>query len=112
MFSKVVRTALKYTPVVVAHHVPVKEQAGGRVKVPTQSKQYTTCMRLVKSFFASVIRLVSQMSDPDTLQLAINESARLVPYVLADKKATRLYLKVGAAPRRTPTQSETLAGHA
>lgn len=31
MFNKVVTAALKYTPLVLNHHVPVKEQANGKL---------------------------------------------------------------------------------
>jgi len=31
VFNKIVVTALKFTPVVVAHHIPFKTVAGGRM---------------------------------------------------------------------------------
>jgi nucleolar complex protein 2 len=37
---------------------------------------------------------MDQMQDDEMLQLAISESARLVPYVITARKAIKQYLKV------------------
>lgn len=50
--------------------------------------------KLVLSYFLSVIRFVSELSDAQMKQLAVSESAKLIPYVISSRKAIRNYLKV------------------
>jgi nucleolar complex protein 2 len=38
--------------------------------------------------------MLSQFTDNDMLQLALTESAKLLPYVVTSRKAVKLYLKV------------------
>ena len=115
MYDKLVRTALRYTPVVLEHHVPYKTHADGRLcvfgllamlshnlhiansKAPTQTHKLKTLQKLITSFFHNTIHLVSQLSDSDLLKMAVTESTKILPYVLSSRKTVKLYLKVSIA---------------
>jgi len=115
VYDKLVRTALRYTPVVLEHHVPYKTHADGRLcvfsllamlshnlhiansKAPTQTHKLKTLQKLITSFFHNTIHLVSQLSDSDLLKMAVTESTKILPYVLSSRKTVKLYLKVSIA---------------
>ena len=63
-------------------------------KPPTQTFKLSTIQKLILSFFLNVLHLIDQLSASDTLVLAVNESAKLLPYVVSSRKAVKLYLKV------------------
>ena len=67
-------------------------------KAPTQTQKFKTLQKLILSFFSNITHLISQLTDEDTLRLAITESAKLVPYIINSRKAVKLYLKVCAFP--------------
>lgn len=115
VFNKLVVTALKYTPIVLEHHVPFKTLSNGKLlvhpsaiflhlpgsdndalhsKAPTQTPKLKALQKLILSYFQSVIRLISQLSDPDMQHLAVKESARVIPYIVTSRKTVRAYLKV------------------
>ncbi|KAF8797686.1 Noc2-domain-containing protein [Phlegmacium glaucopus] len=93
VYNKLVVTALKYTPVVLEHHVPYKTLHNGKFKAPTQTQKFKTLQKLILSFFSNITHIISQLTDEDTLRLAIAESAKLVPYIINSRKAVRSYLK-------------------
>ena len=64
-------------------------------KQPTQTPKLLTIQKLILSFFHNVIQLIDQLSANETLVLAVNESAKLLPYVMNSRKAVKSYLKVG-----------------
>jgi nucleolar complex protein 2 len=110
-------TTLKYTPVVLGHYLPVKELPSGKLyaessgtlhpadpvcsKLSTQTKQYGIVQRLVKSYFASFVKLLRQLSDTDMIAIAINESARLIPYMVGNRKVAKDYVNVSLWLRDT-----------
>jgi nucleolar complex protein 2 len=49
----------------------------------------------VKSYFASFVRLLRQLSDTEMVTLAITESARLVPYIVGNRRVAKDYVNVG-----------------
>lgn len=63
-------------------------------KAPTQTQKFKTLQKLILSFFSNITHIISQLTDEDTLRLAITESAKLVPYIINSRKAIKLYLKV------------------
>ena len=67
-------------------------------KAPTQTQKFKTLQKLILSFFSNITHIISQLTDEDTLRLAITESAKLVPYIINSRKAVKLYLKVCALP--------------
>ncbi|CAK5271008.1 unnamed protein product [Mycena citricolor] len=93
VYAKVVTTALKYTPVILDHHVPYKILASGRIKAPTQTPKMKALQKLILSYFQNVVHILSQLTDPEMLQIAVTESAKIIPYVLSSRKAVKLYLK-------------------
>ncbi|GAA6057963.1 hypothetical protein JCM3770_000653 [Rhodotorula araucariae] len=94
VFEKVVTTALKYTPVVLQSYVPYKEVAG-KYKLSTNSKQYATTQRLLKSYFVSLQALLNTTSSASGIpSLAVAESAKLVPWVVGNRKVARGWVKL------------------
>jgi nucleolar complex protein 2 len=63
-------------------------------KSPAQTPKQRTLSKLVLNFFYNVIHVIDQMQDSEMLQLAISESARLLPYVITSRKVIKQYLKV------------------
>ncbi|KAF9000282.1 Noc2p family-domain-containing protein [Cyathus striatus] len=82
-----------YTPVVLQHHIPYKTLANGKFKAPTQSAKFTALQKLILSFFHNIIHIFSQLTDDEVIQLAVTESAKLIPYVVSSRKAVKSYLK-------------------
>nr|GAT50248.1 Noc2-domain-containing protein [Mycena chlorophos] len=93
VYNKLVTTALKYTPVILEHHAPTKTLPNGKFKPPTQTPTLKGLQKLILSYFQNVIHILSQLTDSDMLQLAVAESAKIVPYIISSRKAVKLYLK-------------------
>ncbi|KAG6856847.1 hypothetical protein H0H87_012905 [Tephrocybe sp. NHM501043] len=93
MYNKLVTTALRYTPVMLEHHLPYKTLANGKTKPPTQTPKFKTLQKLILSYFHNVIHILSQLTDNDLLHLAVTESVKLIPYIVSSRKAVKLYLK-------------------
>ncbi|TFK37615.1 Noc2p family-domain-containing protein [Crucibulum laeve] len=93
VYNKLVTTALKYTPVVLEHHIPYKTLANGKFKAPTQTPKFKTLQKLILSYFYNVIHILSQLTDNDLLHLAITETSKIIPYIISSRKAVKTYLK-------------------
>ncbi|KAG6907717.1 hypothetical protein DXG01_007630 [Tephrocybe rancida] len=89
VYNKLVTTTLRYTPVVLEHHVPYKTLANGKLHTP----KFKTLQKLILSYFHNVIHILSQLTDNELLQLAVTESAKLIPYIVSSRKAVKMYLK-------------------
>jgi len=63
-------------------------------KAPTQTQKLKTLQKLITSFFHNVIHIMSQLSDPGLLKMAVTESTKILPYVISSRKTIKLYLKV------------------
>lgn len=50
---------------------------------------------MILAYLHNVTHLLSQLTDPELLRLALTESAKILPYVVSSRKAVKLYLKVG-----------------
>ncbi|OCF39587.1 nucleolar complex protein 2 [Kwoniella heveanensis CBS 569] len=108
VFNKLVVTALKFTPVVVAHHFPYKTLANGKVKLQPPKNPNQALNRLVLSHFSTLLHLIkslpttpSSISSPSTdedagglLLVAVGESTKLLPWIMGARKHLRAYLKV------------------
>jgi nucleolar complex protein 2 len=110
VYSKLITTALKYTPVILEHHAPYKSLPNGKLyvsaflahinlltqcsKPPTQTPKLKALQKLILSYFQNVIHILSQLTDQEMLQLAVTESAKIIPYIVSSRKAVKLYLKV------------------
>ncbi|KAK4046846.1 Nucleolar Complex 2 protein [Microbotryomycetes sp. JL221] len=88
VFNKLVTTALKYTPVVLAQQVPYTDLNG-------KYKNYATAQRLIKSYFVSLQALLrSVASDSDIPAMAVNESAKLIPWIVGNRKVARRWIEM------------------
>lgn len=94
LFNQLVVASLKFTPMVLMHHIPYKELPDGRFKPPTQVPKTEKISRLVASFLSSIAKLMTTLSDADTQVLALNETSKLIPYVSGQRRAVKNYLKM------------------
>ncbi|EXJ87452.1 hypothetical protein A1O3_04412 [Capronia epimyces CBS 606.96] len=90
VYHEVLVTALKQVPETLSHHLPVKETAGGKVRVPTDSPKFKTLAPLIKSHASSLHHLLGHLSDTKTLRLTLQSFEPLLPYLLQFRK----FLKV------------------
>lgn len=108
VFNKLVLTALKFTPVVLSHHLPYKTLPNGRVRLQAAKKSAPANLdRLILSHFSTLLHLIKSLpSTPSAisgddeadagslLATAVAESAKLIPWILSARKHLRAYLKV------------------
>ncbi|RDA88385.1 hypothetical protein CP532_5540 [Ophiocordyceps camponoti-leonardi (nom. inval.)] len=107
VFNGIVVLALKEIPVVMNHHLPVKESAAGRVYVQTESRKFKTLSMLLKSFTSSVMHLLGSLSDDRTLKLTLSSLTPILPYLLSFKKLVRALTKAVVNFWAQPASSET-----
>ncbi|KAI1620601.1 Noc2p family-domain-containing protein [Exophiala viscosa] len=93
VYHEVLMTALKQVPVVLSHHLPVKESAGGKVRVPTDSPKFKTLAPLIKSHASSLHYLLGRLSDTNTLRLTLQSFEPLLPYLLQFRKFLKVIIK-------------------
>lgn len=86
-------TSLQYIPEVLAHHLPVKESAAGKVRVSTDSKKFRTLTPLLKSHTTAIEHLLTSLSDASTLKLTLSAVTPLLPYLLSFKKILKNIVK-------------------
>jgi nucleolar complex protein 2 len=94
VYNKLVVTALRYTPVVLQHHIPYKTLPSGKIKPPTQNAKQRTLSKLVLSYFHNIMHLLKQVTDVELQTLALSEGGKIVPYISTSRKALKSYLKV------------------
>ncbi|PHH89419.1 hypothetical protein CDD83_6114 [Cordyceps sp. RAO-2017] len=107
VFNDTVMLALKEIPVVMNHHLPVKESAAGRVYVSTETRKFRTLSLLLKSFTSSIMRLLGTLSDDKTLKLTLSSLTPVLPYLLSFKKLVRALAKSVVNFWAQPASSET-----
>ncbi|KAK4228518.1 Noc2p family-domain-containing protein [Podospora fimiseda] len=107
VFHDILITALKHIPEVLEHHLPVKESAAGKVYVQTETKKFKTLSGLIKSYTASIIRMLGTLSDDPTLKLTLNALNPLLPYLLSFRKLLKMLIKTVVAFWSQPASSET-----
>ncbi|KAH6911958.1 Noc2p family-domain-containing protein [Coprinopsis sp. MPI-PUGE-AT-0042] len=93
VYDKLVLTTLRYTPVVLEHHIPYKTLPNGKFKSPPQNRKFKTLQKLILSYFNNAIHLLGQLTDHELIRLALSESAKLIPYVVSSRRTVKLYLK-------------------
>ncbi|KZT37168.1 Noc2-domain-containing protein [Sistotremastrum suecicum HHB10207 ss-3] len=93
LYNKVINTTLRYTPVVLHHHIPFKSLPNGKYKPPSQSTKQKMISKAILSYIYNVLHLLSQTSAADIQVLALNETAKLLPYIVGSRKAVKTYLK-------------------
>ncbi|KAF7373362.1 Noc2-domain-containing protein [Mycena sanguinolenta] len=93
VYTKLITTALKYTPVILEHHAPYKSLPNGKFKPPTQTPKLKALQKMILSYFQNVIHILSQLTDDEMLKIAVSESAKIIPYIVSSRKAVKVYLK-------------------
>ena len=93
VYHDLLLATLKYVPEVLNHHLPVKENAAGKVRVPTDSKKFRTLTPLLKSHTTSVHHLLGSLSDAATLNITLSSITPLLPYLLSFKKVLKNVVK-------------------
>ncbi|KNG51858.1 nucleolar complex protein 2 [Stemphylium lycopersici] len=89
VYHQIQVTTLQLVPKVLQHHLPVKESAGGRIRVPTDSKKFRTLTPLLKSHTVSMHHLLENLADAKTLKMTLDSLSSLLPYILSFKKIVR-----------------------
>lgn len=120
VYNKLVVTSLKYTPMILAHHVPYKTLSNGKLyvlfsgfqicglllpstqfsrysKPPTATPKLQTLQKLIQSYFLNILHILDQLTDAEMIKLAVEESAKIIPWVLGSRRGIKLYLKVGSS---------------
>lgn len=85
--------ALDQIPEVLKHHIPIKESAGGKTKVPTESKKFQTLSPLLKSHSSSLLHLLPTLSDAGTVKKVLKSATELLPYLLSFRKFLKAFVK-------------------
>jgi nucleolar complex protein 2 len=93
IYHEVLMTALKHVPVVLSHHLPVKEIHGGKVRIPTESPKFKTLAPLIKSQASSLHHLLGNLSDTNTIRLTLQSFEPLLPYLLQFRKFLKVLTK-------------------
>ncbi|KAJ5491042.1 hypothetical protein N7539_002609 [Penicillium diatomitis] len=93
VYHQVLVTALNVVPKVLAHHLPVKETASGKIRVSLDSKKFKTLTPLIKSYTASVHQLLINLSDASTLKLTLSAMEPMLPYLLQFRKVLKTLIK-------------------
>ncbi|KIV95960.1 hypothetical protein PV10_03548 [Exophiala mesophila] len=92
-YHEVLVTSLKQVPIVLAHHLPVKELAGGKLRIPADSPKFKTLSPLIKSHASSLYYLLGHLSDTNTLRLSLQALEPLLPYLLQFRKFLKAVIK-------------------
>lgn len=92
-YHEVLITSLKQVPIVLAHHLPVKESAGGKLRIPADSPKFKTLSPLIKSHASSLYYLLGHLSDTNTLRLSLQALEPLLPYLLQFRKFLKAVIK-------------------
>lgn len=87
-------TALELIPKVLQHHLPIKESAAGKIRVPTDSKKFRTLTPMLKSHAVSLHHLLENLSDDSTVRTTLESITSILPYILSFKKIVRAVSKV------------------
>ncbi|KAK7431241.1 Nucleolar Complex 2 protein [Neonectria magnoliae] len=107
VYNDILVLALKEIPVVMNHHLPVKESASGKVHVQTESKKFRTLSLLLKTYTSSIMHLLSTLSDDRTLKLTLSSITPILPYLLSFKKLVKSLAKSVVNFWAQPASSET-----
>lgn len=107
VFNDILVLALKEIPVVMNHHLPIKESASGKVHVQTESKKFRTLSLLLKTYTSSIMDLLSTLSDDSTLKLTLSSITPILPYLLSFKKLIKALAKSVVNFWAQPASSET-----
>ncbi|KAJ5872948.1 uncharacterized protein N7529_005301 [Penicillium soppii] len=94
VYHQVLVTALTTVPKVLAHHLPVKESASGKIRVSLETKKFKTLTPLIKSHTASVHQLLINLTDASTLKMTLASIEPMLPYLLQFRKVLKTLVKI------------------
>lgn len=94
VYNKLILTVLKYTPVVLQHHIPYRETGQGKYKLPTNKKKYSLLQRPIQTYFANLHHLLGTLSEQKMVSFVVSESAKMVPYLVNNRRMAREHVKV------------------
>ena len=92
IYHEILMTNIEGVPLVLNHHLPVKE-SHGKVHIATDSKKFKTLSPFLQSYTSSILQLLSTLSDAPTIKLTLTSINPLLPYILSFKKLLRLLVK-------------------
>ena len=93
IYHEVLTVALREVPRVLNHHLPVKQSAGGKIRISTETQKFKTLSPLIKSHASSLHYLLPHLLDYATLKLALQSFEPLMPYLLQFRKFLKLIIK-------------------
>ncbi|KAL9621659.1 MAG: hypothetical protein Q9160_003912 [Pyrenula sp. 1 TL-2023] len=93
VYHQVLVTALNNVGPVLDHHLPVKESAAGKLRVPTDSKKFKILAPLIKSHASSVHYVLKNLADTSTLRLTLQSFEPILPYLLQFRKFLKTITK-------------------
>ncbi|OKL64351.1 hypothetical protein UA08_00975 [Talaromyces atroroseus] len=108
VYHQVLITALELVPKALAHHLPVKETAGGKVRVSAESQKFKTLSSLIKSYMSSVLQLLTNLSDASTLKLTLSSIEPMLPYLIQFRKLLKVIVKTVVSIWSDNTNSEAV----
>ncbi|KAF2182514.1 ribosome assembly protein-like protein Noc2 [Zopfia rhizophila CBS 207.26] len=97
VYHELLVIALQHIPMVLQHHLPIKETATGKIRLSTDSKKFRTLTPLLKSHTVSMHHLLENLSDAATLRLTLDSLLSLLPYILSFKKVIKEVVKTVAS---------------
>lgn len=105
VFNKLLLTTLKFTPLVLAHHIPFRvSPTTGRYKMTKSAPP--ALMKMVLSYMANLMHLIGQLPDEseggNLIRTVLVESGKMIPWILGARKTVRGYLKVSSVSRLEP----------
>lgn len=108
VYHQILTTALQQIPIVLQQHLPVKESASGKVRIPTDSKKFQTLATLIMSHASALIHLLDSLSDDGTIKLTVMSLQGLLPYLLSFKKVVKSLVKAMAEIWSDPGSSQAV----
>jgi nucleolar complex protein 2 len=108
VYHQVLITALELVPKTLNHHLPVKETAGGKVRVSVESQKFKTLSTLIKSYMGSVLQLLTNLSDASTLKLTLSSIEPTLPYLIQFRKLLKVIVKTVVSIWSDTTNSEAV----
>lgn len=94
VFNKLLLTVLKYTPVVLQHHIPARETPQGKYKLPTNNKKFAILQRPIQTYFSNLHHLLKSLPEQKMVYVAATESAKMVPFLMNNRRMSREYVKI------------------
>ncbi|KAJ7875397.1 Noc2-domain-containing protein [Mycena olivaceomarginata] len=75
------------------HHAPYKSLPNGKFKPPHADAEAQGASKNDPFIFPECGPILSQLTDNEMLQVAVTESAKIIPYIVSSRKVVKVYLK-------------------